>query len=166
MALRHSRWQGKNRGSYKFPGGGKQSHKGRSRSQKGICFLNSSPETKDTGEMVSKIREKYFLSRSIFIQTINQVFHSSQLPSYAFPHHLLQNFSTLSASYSIPAIPASFLFLRVFHYLIHIFTITSVYCQNGSFMGLGIFLLLIFGCAGSSLLCLRFLWLRRVGAAL
>ena len=63
---------------------------------------DSSPEiieTKDNGEMVSKIREKYFLSRSIFIQTINQVFHSSQLPSHAFPHHLLQNFSTLSASY-------------------------------------------------------------------
>lgn len=42
------------------PSGCGESHKGR-RSQKGICFLNSSPETKDNGDTASKTREEIFL---------------------------------------------------------------------------------------------------------
>ena len=94
--------------------------------------------------MVSKIREKYFLSRSVFIQTINQVFHSSQLPSHAFPHHLLQNFSTLSASYLCPnscfiPVPESFSLFT----LTYIFTITSVYCQKWKLHGAGDFFVVV-----------------------
>lgn len=60
LSLRRSRWQGKHRGSYKFPAGVEKSHRGR-RSQKGVRFLNSSPETKDNGDTASKTREEIFL---------------------------------------------------------------------------------------------------------
>lgn len=160
LALRHSRWQGKNRGS---PGCEAKLTKKKQESE-GHSLFNSSPETEDNGKWSQKSgRNIFYLDLYLSKPSIRSSFKSASQP--CLPHHLLQNFSTLSASYSIPATPASFLFLRVFHYLIHIFTITMFIVKMEASWGWGFFVV-NFRYAGSSLLCLRFLWLSLVGAAL